>query len=139
MGDSTEEMLNVTMKRLKYIMDVDTEKALQAEAHNLIDAAIALLKMNAEDMDAQKVFGYWEKLQGLAKELYIQTLRLVVGSESKGQFHWSKKIMSMIVLCKREKERIVEYMKRQEADAEEPRQPEKVIKYKNGKPHFDYE
>lgn len=45
MGDSTEEMLNVTIKRLEAIMVHFTpEEALEAEAHNLIDAAIVILK-----------------------------------------------------------------------------------------------
>lgn len=55
MGDSTEEMLNVTIKRLEAIMVHFTpEEALEAEAHNLIDAAIVILKSSREDMDAGK-------------------------------------------------------------------------------------
>lgn len=125
MGDSTEEMLNVTMKRLEYIMDnVEAEKALQAEAHNLIEAAIVLLKMNTEEIEPEKAFEYWGDLQGWTKDLYIASLKMSRGKPQAGQFHLSGKLMTMIVLSKVSRKRIAHYMEElEEADAEKPRQP----------------
>lgn len=138
MGDSTEEMLNVTIKRLEAIMVHFTPKeALEAEAHNLIDAAIVILKSSREDMDADKAAAYWEKLRGYAKRLYIESLTMRCTKPRAGEFHLSNKLMTMICLCKMEKERVEELKK--ETDVAKPRQPRKVIKCKNGRPYFDYE
>lgn len=112
MGDSTEEMLNVTIKRLEAIMVHFTpEEALEAEAHNLIDAAIVILKSSREDMDAGKAAAYWEKLRGYAKTLYIESVTMHYTKPRAGEFHLSNKLMIMICLCKMEKERIEEMKK----------------------------
>lgn len=112
MGDSTEEMLNVTIKRLEAIMVHFTpEEALEAEAHNLIDAAIVILKSSREDMDAGKAAAYWEKLRGYAKTLYIESVTMHYTKPRAGEFHLSNKLMTMICLCKTEKERIEEMEK----------------------------
>lgn len=141
MGDSTEEMLNVTIKRLQFVMDNMTpEEALQTEVYNLIDAAIVLLKTNREDMDPEKILAYWDSLQYWAKDLYIASLKAPDGKIAAGQFHLSGKLMNMICLCKITKERMKEEIEEaiKEAGAEEPHQPtEKVLKYKNGRPYFD--
>lgn len=134
MGDSIEEMLNVTIKRLQFIMDNTTpEEALQTEAYNLIDAAIVLLKTNTEDIDKEKILVYLDSLQHLAKDLYIASLKASDGQFVAGQFHLSGRIMRMICLCKTSKERMEKSIK--EADAEEPHQPEKkTLVMKNGRP-----
>ena len=138
MGDSTEEMLNVTIKRLEAIMVHFTpEEALEAEVHNLIDAAIVILKSSREDMDAGKAAAYWEQLRGYAKTLYIESVTMHYTKPRAGEFHLSNKLMTMICLCKMEKERIEELEK--ETDADKPRHPRQVIKYRNGRPYFDYE
>lgn len=113
MGDSTEEMLNVTIKRLEAIMVHFTpEEALEAEAHNLIDAAIVILKSSREDMDAGKAAAYWEQLRGYAKTLYIESVTMHYTKPRAGEFHLSNKLMTMICLCKMEKERIEELEKK---------------------------
>lgn len=134
MGDSIEEMLNVTIKRLQFIMDNTTqEEALQTEAYNLIDAAIVLLKTNTEDIDQEKILVYLDSLQHWAKDLYIASLKASDGQFEAGQFHSSGKLMNMICLCKIIKERMEKAIK--EADAEEPHQPEKkTLAMKNGRP-----
>ena len=87
MGDSTEEMLNVTIKRLEAIMVHFTpEEALEAEAHNLIDAAIVILKSSREDMDAGKAVAYWEQLRGYAKTLYIESVTMRYTKPRAGEF-----------------------------------------------------
>ncbi len=111
MGDSTEEMLNVTIKRLQFIMDNMTpEAALHTEAYNLIDAAIVLLKTNREDMDPEKILVYWDSLQQWAKDLYIASLKAPDGKFAARQFHLSGRLMHMICLCKITKERMKEEM-----------------------------
>lgn len=61
MGDSAEEMLNVTMKRIESIMDsFPAKQALEAETHNLIDAAITVLKTYKKDLTTDKVAGLGE-------------------------------------------------------------------------------
>ena len=138
MGDSTEEMLNVTMKRLEKIMyDFTEEEALEAEAYNLIDAAIVILKSSHEEMDAYKAAGYWERLKKCAKTLYIETIRVKNQRIKAGQFHLSSKLMTMICLCRMEVARIEQL--RKEAGADEPHQQRKIIKYKNGRAYFDYD
>lgn len=134
MGDSIEEMLNVTIKRLQFIMDNTTpEEALQTESYNLIDAAIVLLKTNTEDIDQEKILVYLDSLQHWAKDLYIASLKASDGQFAAGQFHSSGKLMNMICLCKIIKERMEKAIK--EADAEEPHQPEKkTLAMKNGRP-----
>lgn len=119
MGDSTEEMLNVTIKRLEAIMVHFTpEEALEAEAHNLIDAAIVILKSSREDMDAGKAAAYWEKLRGYAKTLYIESVTMHYTKPRAGEFHLSNKLMTMICLCKMEKERIEEMEKNEKEEAD---------------------
>lgn len=141
MGDSTEEMLKETMKRLDFIMlSLGPAKALESEAYNLIDAAIVLLKTNTEDMDRNEELECWNDLQGYAKSMYTHSLKMPHNKISAGQFHVCNKLMTMIVLCKTEKAKILRYMENEieEAGAGEPHQPtEKVLKYKNGRPYFD--
>lgn len=113
MGDSTEEMLNVTIKRLEAIMVHFTpEEALEAEAHNLIDAAIVILKSSREDMDAGKAAAYWEQLRGYAKTLYIESVTMHYTKPRAGEFHLSNKLMTMICLCKMEKNALKNWKKK---------------------------
>ena len=138
MGDSTEEMLNVTVKRLGAIMHkFSEEEALAAEVYNLIDAAIVILKSSSEEIDANKAAGYWEELRGYAKRLYIESVTMHHSTPRAGQFHLSGKLMTMICLCKNEKERIEQLEK--ETGADEPRQQRKTMKYRCGRPYFDFE
>lgn len=131
MGDSTEEMLNVTIKRLQFIMDnMTAEEAMNTEAHNLIDAAIVLLETNTEEMDAGKVLAYWNSLRHWAKDLYIASLKAQDGKFVERQFHLSGRLMRMLCLCKIRRARM------KEAGTKEPYQPQKVMKYKNGRPYF---
>lgn len=139
MGDSTEEMMNVTIKRLQFIMDNMTpEEALNMEAHNLIDAAIVLLKTNTEEMDAGKVLAHWNSLQYWAKDLYIASLKVQDGKFVEGKFHLSGRLMRMLCFCKIRGARMKKEMKEaiKEADIEETHQPQKVMKYKNGRSYF---
>ena len=133
MGDSTEEMLNVTIKRIEAIMTHYTpEKALKAEVHNLIDAAIVILKNS--NIELNKAAEYWEQLKGYAKTLYIESVTLRNAELQAGQFHLSNILMAMICLCKMKKEHIELLIK--EADEDKPRQSRKVLRFKNGRPYF---
>ena len=107
MGDSAEEMLNVTMKRIETIMDhFSAKQALEAETHNLIDAAITILRTYAKDLTVDKVAESWGKLQDWARILFIESLIIRGDVPAVGQFHLSGRLMAMICLCKMEQEQI---------------------------------
>ena len=107
MGDSAEEMLNVTMKRIESIMaSFPAKQALEAETHNLIDAAITILRTYAKDLTADKVAESWGKLQDWARSLYIESLIIRDNDLAAGQFHLSGRLMVIICICKMEQEQI---------------------------------
>jgi hypothetical protein len=106
-GDSAEEMLNVTMKRIESIMDsFPAKQALEAETHNLIDAAITVLKTYKKDLTTDKVAESWGKLQDWARILFIESLIIRGDVPAVGQFHLSGRLMAIICLCKMEQEQI---------------------------------
>lgn len=72
MGDSIEDMLNVTMKRLDYIMnETDINRALKSEINSLMQSAIIILKSHSGEIQAEKMMKCWKKLQNWAKVLYM--------------------------------------------------------------------
>lgn len=103
MGDSAEEMLNVTMKRIDAIMENFTaQEALAAETHNLIEAAIAIL-VETEDISGEKAVESWGKLQEAAKSLYIESMIIRGNGLAPQQFHLSGELMQTIMYCKERK------------------------------------
>lgn len=100
MGNSIEEMLNVTMKRINAIMENCTmQEALTAETHNLINAAIALLETGY--INIEKTAESLESLQEAAKSLYIESLIIRENGLMQGQFHLSGELMKIILYCKK--------------------------------------
>ena len=95
MGDSIEDMLNVTMKRLDYIMnETDINRALKS--------AIIILKSHSGEIQAEKMMKCWKKLQNWAKVLYIVSLRMPYGKPQLKQFHCSRYFMHIIIESKKE-------------------------------------
>lgn len=112
MGDNAEEMLNVTMKRIEYVMDTFTaEEALKAETHNLISAAIDILRINAEHINTEKAAESWKKLYGWAKSLFVESVIIRRYGLVVGQFHLSGKLMMMMCKCMYETDVIEKEMK----------------------------
>ena len=96
MGNSIEEMLNVTIKRINAIMENCTmQEALTAETHNLINAAIALLETGY--INIEKTAESLESLQEAAKSLYIESLII----RENGLMHLSGELMKIILYCKK--------------------------------------
>lgn len=112
MGDNAEEMLNVTMKRIEYVMDTFTaEEALKAETHNLIGAAIDILRINVEHINIEKAAESWKKLYGWAKSLFVESVIIRRYGLVVGQFHLSGKLMMMMCKCVYETDIIEKAMK----------------------------
>lgn len=126
MGDNVEEMLNVTMKRIEYVMDTFTaEEALKAETHNLIGAAIDILRINVEHINTEKAAESWKKLYGWAKSLFVESVIIRRYGLVVGQFHLSGKLMMMMCKCMYETD-IIEKEKK-EAGTGEQHQPRKNV------------
>lgn len=116
MGDSIEDMLNVTMKRLDYIMnETDINRALKSEINSLMQSAIIILKSHSGEIQAEKMMKCWKKLQNWAKVLYIVSLRMPYGKPQLRQFHCSRYFMHIIIESKKEIKLIENCIK--EADA----------------------
>ena len=123
MGDSLEEMLRVTIGRLEHLLEGETDctqNALDNDAENLIYAAIDILledegKIDILLEDEGKIdknikIRDWIKLHGWAKQLYVQTIRSLPEQGEKGHFKKARSIMKAILICKREKEQLMEIL-----------------------------
>lgn len=109
-------MLNVTMKRLDYIMnETDINRALKSEINSLMQSAIIILKSHSGEIQAEKMMKCWKKLQNWAKVLYIVSLRMPYGKPQLKQFHCSRYFMHIIIESKKEIKLIENCIK--EADA----------------------
>ena len=113
MGDSLEEMLRVTIGRLEHLLEGETDctqNALDNDAENLIYAAIDILLEDEGKIDKNIKIRDWIKLHGWAKQLYVQTIRSLPEQGEKGHFKKARSIMKAILICKREKEQLMEIL-----------------------------
>lgn len=100
-GDSIEDMLNVTMKRLDYIMyEIDVNEALKADVNSLMRSAILILSENVEDISLEKQIEWWKKLQMWAKSIYVALLKMPTEKPKTGQFHLCEGFMQIIIESK---------------------------------------
>lgn len=107
MSDSIEEMLDITMQTINYIMNyATTENALKSDAYKLINAAILLMDENIEEKYSKTALKRWENLKTWAIALYSTSLIMPNGEVKEKQFNASEQLIKNILLCKKRAEEI---------------------------------
>lgn len=97
MGDSMEDILSVTMKRLEIVMR-NPAAALKNRAEQFVGATLTILQLTEIEcgiLEAER-----KTLYGYAKDLYIQAIRNMPHVEGKNCYQNINEVLAVFLLAR---------------------------------------